>query len=99
MGQEIRNTLKKRREAELNDKLNDLVDVVMDEGYDIQFGEIGNKTTYVLLSKGDEEIVGYTFIKNVQYKNETIGRYKALQQALARKALLEQQEEEKNKEQ
>lgn len=97
MGQEIRNTLRKRREAELQEKLNDLVDQVMDDGYDIQFGEIGNKTTYVLLSKGDEEIVGYTFIKDVQYKNETIGRYKAIQQALARKSILEQQEKESGK--
>lgn len=97
MRQEIRSKLKERREADLQEQLNNAIDAIMEEGYDVRFGEIGQKTTYALLTKGEEEVVGYTFIKNLNYKNETIGRYKALQQALTRKALLEQQETEEKK--
>lgn len=97
MRQEIRAKLKERRDADLNEQLNTAIDSIMNEGYEVQFGEIGKKTTYVLLTKDEEEIVGYTFIKNLSYKNETIGRYKALQQALTRKSMLEQSSEGSSK--
>ena len=93
----MRSELKKRREIEMQDNLNNAIDQIMSEGYDVRFGEIGTKTTYALLTKGDEEIVGYTFIRDSRYKNETIGRYNALQQALTRKSLLEQQSADEKK--
>lgn len=91
MRQEIRTKLKERRESEINEQLAHLMEEVVSEGYSVTFGEIGQRTTYALLSKGDEEIVGYTFIKALEYKNPIVGKYKALQQALARKSILEQE--------
>ena len=94
MRQEIRNKLKERRENEFNEQLNKMISDITAEGYQIQFGEIGNKTTYALLTKDGEEILGYTFIKDLKYKNEVIGKYKALQQAVTRKSVLENSEKE-----
>lgn len=93
---ELREKLKERREVETTEQLNALVAELNGEGYAITFGTIGQKTTYALLSKDDEEIVGYTFIKDLKYKNPLIGKLKSLQQAVARKSLLSQREEENN---
>lgn len=91
---ELREKLKERREVEYKEQFNSLVAELGEEGYAITFGTIGQKTTYALLTKDDEEIVGYTFIKDLKYKNPLIGKLKALQQAIARKSLLSQKEEE-----
>lgn len=90
---ELREKLKERREVETKEQINALVAELCNEGYSITFGTIGQKTTYALLEKGDEEIVGYTFIKDLKYKNPLIGQLKALQQAMARKSLLSQKDE------
>lgn len=71
------------------ERLSKLCESIESEGYTIEFGHIGKKTTYCLLSKGDEEILGYTFIRNLKYSNELVGKIKAIQQAIARKEITE----------
>ena len=92
MRQEIRSKLKERRDTELKEQLANLLKSVEDEGYTVTFGEIGQRTTYALLSRGDEEVLGYTFIKDLNYKSELVGKCKALQQAIVRKSLIPQGE-------
>lgn len=94
MRQEIRSKLKERRDTEMREQLAKAIATVEAEGYTVTFGEIGQKTTYAMLARGEEEIVGYTFIKDLNFKNELVGKYKALQQAMTRKSLLAQQSAE-----
>ena len=79
-------------ESSTLERIEKLESSLKEEGYEISFGNIGLKSTYCLLSKGDDEIVGYTFIKNLKYKNNNIGTLKALQQAIARKDSLKQKD-------
>lgn len=92
MRQEIRSKLNERRENEIKEQLASLTSELNQEGYEVIFGEIGKKTTYALLVNGDDEIVGYTFIKDLRYKNALVGKYKALQQAVTRKSLLSKED-------
>lgn len=86
---DIRSTVKRNRNQETTEAINKIIDDLTNEGYEVEFGSIGKRTTYAMIYRGDEEIVGYTFIKNLAYKNELVGRLKALQQAIARKTLQE----------
>ena len=93
---EMRMTLKQRRDEENQKHLNHLMQEVKSEGYEIQFGEIGKKTTYCLLTKEDEEILGYTFIQDIQYKDPVVGQLKSLQEAVVRKSVLHKDEQPEN---
>lgn len=86
-----REAIRERSEKDTINRISELSKEMSDKGYSIQFGSIGKKTTYCLLTKDpDEEIVGYTFIKDSRYLNVNVGKLKALQQAIARKELLEE---------
>lgn len=88
--EEIRDYVRKSREEEVNNQITEIIRELDSEGYRVQFGNIGLKTTYALIFNDDHSIeyVGYTFIKNIKYYNENIGRLKALEQAIARKETL-----------
>lgn len=81
---------RERSERDTLDRIDNLTKDMRALGYEITFGHIGKKTTYCMMVKGDEEIVGYTFIRNLKYLNENVGMLKALQQAIARKEVLDQ---------
>lgn len=81
---------RERNEKDTLDRIAALSKDMTDLGYELTFGHIGKKTTYCMMVKGDEEIVGYTFIRNLKYLNENVGMLKALQQAIARKEVLDQ---------
>lgn len=86
-----REAIRERSEKDTINKISELSKEMTDQGYSIQFGNIGKKTTYCLLTKDpDEEIVGYTFVKDSKYLNVNVGKLKSLQQAIARKDLLEE---------
>lgn len=89
-----RDYTRERNERDTLQRIEDLSKSMTDLGYDIEFGHIGKKTTYCMLTKGDEEIVGYTFIRNTRYSNENVGKLKSLQQAIARKEILDQKSQE-----
>ena len=92
MYQGIRSKLQERREKDISDSLSREIAKLSEEGYRVEFGNIGTKTTYALITNGEDEIVGYTFIKDISFKNDMIGQYKALQQALTRKNMLSEKE-------
>lgn len=91
MNQNIRTKIRESREKDTNAQIENLLAELRQEGYTVTFGTIGEKTTYAFLQNGEEEIVGYTFIKDLRYKNESVGKLKALQQAVTRKSLLNQE--------
>ena len=89
-----RDYTRERNEKDTIQRIEELSKSVTDLGYEIEFGHIGKKTTYCMLTKDDEEIVGYTFIRNTKYSNENVGKLKALQQAIARKEILDQKSQD-----
>jgi len=93
--QNVREVVRQQRLAEIENNLNSKIEQLKSEGYDVQFGTIGNRTTYAMIYRGDEEIVGYTYIQgSLENKSELIGRSKALTQALARKDMVISKEEQ-----
>lgn len=87
----IRENVRSQRRLELEQSLNAQINNLNAEGYDVSFGYIGNRTTYALLVRGDEEIVGYTYIRgDLKYKNDIVGKSKALTQAIARKNIIQE---------
>lgn len=90
----VRDMIRKNRMAEIEETLNNKIAELNSEGYEVEFGSIGQRTTYALIHKGDEEIVGYTYIQgSLENKNELIGKNKALAQALARKDMSKESKE------
>lgn len=91
---EVRDIVRKNRREDIIRELEDVVSKIKDEGYQIQFGNIGEKTTYAMIYTPDhqEEYTGYTFIKNIKYYNENTGKLKALYQAIARKEKLQSED-------
>lgn len=87
----IKNYLKESRTKEVDDLITQLILELQKEGLSVEFGKIGIRTTYALIHNEDNsiEIVGYTFLKDMKFYKENVGRLKALQQALARKKLTE----------
>lgn len=87
---EIRDYIRESKANETNRSLEETIKDLSNEGFTVEFGRIGEKTTYALVYNEDHstEYVGYTFIRNLKYYNENTGKLKALQQALARKELL-----------
>lgn len=89
----VREMIRKNRMAEIEESLKSKISELESAGYTVEFGSIGNRTTYALLQKGTEEIVGYTYISgSLENKNELIGKDKALAQALARKDMSKDKE-------
>lgn len=85
----VRDVIRVNREAEIVAQIKSLEEGLAKDGWSLSYGNIGEKTTYLLLTRDEEEIVGYTFVKDLNYRNDNIGRLKALQQAIARKDLSE----------
>lgn len=83
----VRNAVKESKGKMYNELLDEHVEEVRAQGYEVEFGKIGLRTTYAMIYTEDHDIefVGYTFIKNMTYYNEVTGKLKALQQAIARK--------------
>lgn len=89
-----RDFVKEKSDQAVTQRLEELTTGITKEGYEISFGVIGRKTTYCMLVKGDDEYVGFTFIRNIKYMNDKVGKLKALQQALARKEISESRAKE-----
>lgn len=86
MTSNIKEYIRESRSQEVDTQLEKTINHLEEEGYKIEFGKIGIHTTYALLSKEDgTEVVGYTFLKDMKYYRENVGKLKALQQAIARK--------------
>lgn len=92
---DIKKLLKESRNQEVDTLLANSISNLQKEGLTVEFGKIGVRTTYALIHNEDSsiEIVGYTFLKDMKYYKENLGKLKALQQALARKELAETTEE------
>lgn len=89
----IQNYIKNTRSQEIDDLLNKTLKELEDEGLQVEFGKIGLRTNYALIYNEDHsiEIVGYTFLKDLKFYKENVGKLKALQQAIARKHLVEEE--------
>lgn len=91
---DIRTEIKNSKSLEVDTMLATKIQEVEDLGYSVEFGQIGTHTTYALLVNKESggEIVGYTFIKEMKYYRENVGKLKALQQAIARKKVADSRE-------
>ena len=91
---DIRDKVRKNRDTEVQTQINEIINNLANEGLSVEFGTIGKKTTYAMIysDNHDVEYVGYTFIKNVKYYNENTGKLRALNQAIARKETLNEEE-------
>lgn len=87
---DIRDKVRKNRDAEVQMQIEEIINNLSQEGLAVEFGTIGEKTTYAMIysDNHDIEYVGYTFIKNMKYFNENTGKLRALNQAIARKDTL-----------
>ena len=66
-----------------------LEDLLQREGYEVSYQMVGKRTTAAIVKKGDIEIVGYTYLKELDKADPELGRYNALRQAMARKRNVE----------
>lgn len=84
---DIKDYLRDSRKQEVNTTLETTIQDLAKEGLFVEFGHIGQRTTYAMIYSEDHsvEVVGYTFIKDLKYYKENVGKLKALQQAIARK--------------
>lgn len=87
----ISNHIKNSRSQEIQATIDSILDTLHSEGFEVEIGNIGARTTYALIHTEDHSIeyLGYTFIKDMKYFNPTTGKLKALQQAIARKEIAE----------
>lgn len=90
---DIKKYIKEVHNQEVDTVLESKIHDLNEEGFSVEFGNIGLRTTYALIHNEthEVEIVGYTFIKDMKYYKENVGKLKALQQAIARKELSEKQ--------
>lgn len=86
---DIKNYLRESREKEVESLTDNIINDLKKEGLSVEFGKIGIRTTYALIHNEDSsvEILGYTFLKDMKFYKENVGKLKALQQALARKKI------------
>lgn len=86
----VKEYIKVSRDQDISNSLEGSIKSLESEGYKVEFGQIGKKTTYALIYKDDDntEYVGYTFIRDLKYYNPQIGKLRALNQAIARKETL-----------
>lgn len=76
-------------DEELSAIVADKVNQLVNDGYQVEFGTIGLRTTYCFIHKDDIEIVGYTYIRgDLSKRRYVLGQYKSLMQAINRKYLL-----------
>lgn len=81
--------LRLKTDKEVEEILSMKIDSLKSEGYDVSFGTIGKRTTYCMIFKGDDEILGYTYVRgDISKIRPCVGRLKSLIQALNRKYLL-----------
>lgn len=94
MANSIKNYIKATRDQEVDSMLEATINSLAEEGLSVEFGKIGQHTTYAMIYNEDHttELVGYTFVKNLKFYKENVGKYRALQQAMARKELAESAE-------
>lgn len=94
MANSIKNYIKESRAQEVDALLESSIKSLESEGLSVEFGKIGQHTTYAMIYNEDHttELVGYTFVKNLKFYKENVGKYRALQQAMARKELAESAE-------
>ena len=92
MATDIKTHLRESRKQETDESLEKYIQDLKREGLNVEFGKIGVRTTYALIydDNHDTEIVGYTFIKDMKFYRENVGKLKALQQAMARKDMRNQ---------
>lgn len=92
MATDIKTHLRESRKQEIDETLEKCIQELSNEGFNVDFGKIGIRTTYALIydESHDTEIVGYTFIKDMKFYRENVGKLKALQQAIARKDMTSQ---------
>lgn len=88
----IREIIRENRSEEVKKSISDILQSLESEGFLVEFGSIGKKTTYAMIYTEDHEIeyTGYTFIRNLKRYDENTGKLKALEQALARRKSLEE---------
>ena len=86
---DIKNYLRESRNKEVDSLLDSTIEDLKKEGLSVEFGKIGIRTTYALIhdETNDVEIVGYTFLKDMKFYKENVGKLKALEQAIARKKI------------
>lgn len=91
---DIRTEVTNSKTMEVDNILADKIQEIHDMGYSVEFGKIGTHTTYALLvhQETGEEIVGYTFLRDMKYYRENVGKLKAVQQAIARKRVADARE-------
>lgn len=90
---EVKNYVRDFRIQEIESSLNSILTNLESENLKVEFGKIGTRTTYAMIYNEDYsvEIVGYTFVKDPKFYKENLGKLKALQQAMARKKISDQQ--------
>lgn len=91
---DMRTEIRNQKDMEVDKLLDEQIEDILSRGYSVEFGKIGTHTSYALLvhQRTGEEIVGYTFIKDLKYYRENVGKLKALQQAIARKKVVDSRE-------
>lgn len=84
-----RELINQKKDQEIDAALKSKVAELVSQGYLVEFGNIGSRTTYALIynESKDYEVVGYTFLKDKSRHRESVGKLKALQQAIARQEL------------
>ena len=90
---DIKSYVRESRGQEVNTLLDNSIKELQKDGLIVEFGKIGNRTTYAFIhdESYNVEIVGYTFLKDLKFYKENLGKLKALQQAMARKRIAEEE--------
>ena len=67
MSDTMQNILIESRKKEVIASLESLKESILAEGYQVEFGKIGHRTTYAMIYNEDHsvELVGYTYLKNM----------------------------------
>ena len=83
----VREFVRSTRNLEVETLLENTIRDLKEEGYSVEFGKIGTHTTYALIYREDvdDEVVGYTYVRDMKFYKENVGKLRALQQAIARK--------------
>lgn len=83
----VKDIIMSNRRREIASQIKEMEEGLTNTGWELTYGTIGKRTTYLLLTRGEEEVVGYTFVRDLSSHDEDLGKLKALQQAVARKEL------------
>lgn len=92
----IKNAVREESKQDLEQILSEKVQSLNNEGYSVSFGRVGSRTTYALIvAEPEEEYVGWSYVKNIEYYKPIVGQLKALQQAVARMKSIKSKSEDK----